>query len=626
MQKGSINVQTENIFPIIKKFLYSDQDIFLRELVSNAVDATQKLILLSKKGEFKGDTGSTQIEVALDAKAKTLTISDKGIGMTAEEIEKYINQIAFSSAEEFVEKFKGMDDKAQIIGHFGLGFYSAFMVADNVEIITKSYKKSPASKWKCDGSPNYTIEKAKKKERGTDIILHINEDSIEFLEEAKIRTLLNKYCKFLPIPIKFGEESYEVATGEKDAEGKDLMESKTKDAIINFTSPAWIKSPKELSDEEYKNFYRQLYPMSEDPMFWIHLNVDFPFKLTGILYFPKLKKTYEVQKNKIGLYSNQVFVTDSVENIVPEFLTMLHGVIDSPDIPLNVSRSYLQSDTNVKKITGHISKKVSDKLVELFKKDRKSFEDKWESLGVFVKYGMLSDEKFFDRTKGACLLENTKGSFKTIEEYGEQIKALQTDKDGKIVHLYTNDVEAQDAYVSAAESKSFDVLKMDALIDNHFIQQLESKNSDSVFKRVDADTLDKLIEKDEKMESVLNEKEQEKLKKAFEETISDTNVSVELKPLSPEDMPVIITQSEWLRRMKEMQQLGGGGMPFMGDMPGGLNLVVNTNHPLAGKILKKGKNQKEEIQQLYDLALLGQGMLKGRKLTDFIQRSVKELV
>ena len=626
MQKGSINVQTENIFPIIKKFLYSDQDIFLRELVSNAVDATQKLILLSKKGEFKGDTGSTQIEVALDAKAKTLTISDKGIGMTAEEIEKYINQIAFSSAEEFVEKFKGMDDKAQIIGHFGLGFYSAFMVADNVEIITKSYKKSPASKWKCDGSPNYTIEKAKKKERGTDIILHINEDSIEFLEEAKIRTLLNKYCKFLPIPIKFGEESYEVATGEKDAEGKDLMESKTKDAIINFTSPAWIKSPKELSDEEYKNFYRQLYPMSEDPMFWIHLNVDFPFKLTGILYFPKLKKTYEVQKNKIGLYSNQVFVTDSVENIVPEFLTMLHGVIDSPDIPLNVSRSYLQSDTNVKKITGHISKKVSDKLVELFKKDRKSFEDKWESLGVFVKYGMLSDEKFFDRTKGACLLENTKGSFKTIEEYGEQIKALQTDKDGKIVHLYTNDVEAQDAYVSAAESKSFDVLKMDALIDNHFIQQLESKNSDSVFKRVDADTLDKLIEKDEKMESVLNEKEQEKLKKAFEETISDTNVSVELKPLSPEDMPVIITQSEWLRRMKEMQQLGGGGMPFMGDMPGGLNLVVNTNHPLAGKILKKGKNQKEEIQQLYDLALLSQGMLKGRKLTDFIQRSVKELV
>ncbi|MFT4968948.1 MAG: molecular chaperone HtpG [Chitinophagales bacterium] len=626
MQKGSINVQTENIFPIIKKFLYSDQDIFLRELVSNAVDATQKLILLSKKGEFKGDTGSTQIEVALDAKAKTLTISDKGIGMTAEEIEKYINQIAFSSAEEFVEKFKGMDDKAQIIGHFGLGFYSAFMVADNVEIITKSYKKSPASKWKCDGSPNYTIEKAKKKERGTDIILHINEDSMEFLEEAKIRTLLNKYCKFLPIPIKFGEESYEVATGEKDAEGKDLMESKTKDAIINYTSPAWIKSPKELSDEEYLNFYRQLYPMSEDPMFWIHLNVDFPFKLTGILYFPKLKKTYEVQKNKIGLYSNQVFVTDSVENIVPEFLTMLHGVIDSPDIPLNVSRSYLQSDTNVKKITGHISKKVSDKLVELFKKDRKSFEDKWESLGVFVKYGMLSDEKFFDRTKEACLLENTKGSFKTIEEYGEQIKALQTDKDGKIVHLYTNDVEAQDAYVSAAESKSFDVLKMDALIDNHFIQQLESKNSDSVFKRVDADTLDKLIEKDEKMESVLNEKEQEKLKKAFEETISDTNVSVELKPLSPEDMPVIITQSEWLRRMKEMQQLGGGGMPFMGDMPGGLNLVVNTNHPLAGKILKKGKNQKEEIQQLYDLALLGQGMLKGRKLTDFIQRSVKELV
>mgnify|MGYP006082707755 FL=1 len=624
MQKGSINVQTENIFPIIKKFLYSDHDIFLRELVSNAVDATQKLLLLSKKGELTGDLGGTQIEVRLDSKAKTLTISDKGIGMTAEEIDNYINQIAFSSAEEFIEKFKGMDDKAQIIGHFGLGFYSAFMVADYVEIITKSYKDAPASKWSCDGSPNYELEESDKKDRGTDIILHINEESIEFLEEAKIRSLLNKYCKFLPIPIKFGEESAEVATGEKDKDGKEIMETQTKDAIINNTSPAWIKSPSNLSDEDYLNFYRELYPMSEDPMFWIHLNVDFPFKLTGILYFPKLKKTYEVQKNKIGLYSNQVFVTDNVENIVPEFLTMLHGVIDSPDIPLNVSRSYLQSDSNVKKITGHVSKKVSDKLVDLFKKDRQSFEEKWESLGVFVKYGMLSDEKFFDRTKGACLLENTTNELKTIEEYTEKIKALQTDKDGKLVHVYTNDVEGQDAYISSALAKSYDVLKMDALIDNHFMQHLEMKNPDSVFKRVDSDTMDKLIEKDEKLESVLNEKEEEKLKKVFEETISDTNVSVELKALSPDDMPVLITQSEWLRRMKEMQQLGGG-MPFMGDMPGGLNLVVNTNHKIAGKILKGGKKKKEEIQQLYDLALLGQGMLKGKKLTDFIQRSVKEL-
>ena len=624
MQQGSIHVQTENIFPIIKKFLYSDQDIFLRELVSNAVDATQKLVLLSKKGDIKGDLGSTQIEVKLDSKAKTLTISDKGIGMTEEEIDKYINQIAFSSAEEFIEKFKGIDDKAQIIGHFGLGFYSAFMVADQVEIITKSYKDAPASKWSCDGSPNYTIEAAEKTERGTDIVLHINEESEEFLEEAKIKSLLNKYCKFLPIEIKFGEETYEVASGEKDDDGKDVMETKTKDHIINNTSPAWVKAPSDLNDEDYLNFYRELYPMSEDPMFWIHLNVDFPFKLTGILYFPKLKKTYEVQKNKIGLYSNQVFVTDNVENIVPEFLTMLHGVIDSPDIPLNVSRSYLQSDSNVKKITGHISKKVSDKLVELFKKDRESYEQKWESLGVFVKYGMLSDEKFFDRTKDACLLENIEGQFKTITEYAEQIKPLQTDKNDKIVHLYSNDVEGQDAYIQGAVAKSYDVLKMDALIDNHFMQQLEMKNSDSVFKRVDADTLDKLIEKEDSMESVLSEKEQEKLKKAFEEAIEDNKVTVELKALSPEDMPVMITQSEWLRRMKEMQQLGGG-MPFMGDMPGGLNLVVNTNHPVAGKLLKAKKNQGEYIAQLYDLALLGQGMLKGKKLTNFIQRSVKDL-
>jgi molecular chaperone HtpG len=625
MQKGSINVQTENIFPIIKKFLYSDQDIFLRELVSNAVDATQKLILLSKKGDVQGDLGSTQIEVKLDKEAKTLTISDRGIGMTSEEIEKYINQIAFSSAEEFIEKFKGIDDKAQIIGHFGLGFYSAFMVADLVEIITKSYQDAPASKWTCDGSPNYTIEEAGKAERGTDIVLHINEESLEFLEEGKIRALLNKYCKFLPIPIKFGEESYQEATGEKDKDGKDVMLENKKDYIINNPNPAWNKSPSDLSDEDYLNFYRELYPMSDDPMFWIHLNVDFPFKLTGILYFPKLKKTYEVQKNKISLYSNQVFVTDNVDNIVPEFLTMLHGIIDSPDIPLNVSRSYLQSDSNVKKITGHISKKVSDKLVELFKKDRKSFEEKWDSLGVFVKYGMLSDEKFFDRTKEACLLENVDNAFKTISEYKDQVKTLQTDKHGKIVHLYTSDPEAQDTYVGAAKARNYDVLKMDALIDNHFIQQLEMKDSDCVFKRVDADTINNLVEKDEEAASVLSKEEEEKLKKAYEQCINDTSVSVELKALSPEDMPVQITQSEWLRRMKEMQQFGGG-MPMMGEMPGSLNLVVNTNHSLAQKILKSKKSQKEQIGQLYNLALLSQGMLKGKKLTEFIKKSMTEMV
>lgn len=623
MQKGNINVQTENIFPIIKKFLYSDQDIFLRELVSNAVDATQKLKMLAKKGEIPGDLGATNIEIKVDKEANTLTISDKGIGMTAEEIEKYINQIAFSSAEEFVEKFKGIEDKAQIIGHFGLGFYSAFMVAARVDIVTKSYKDAPASKWSCDGSPEYTIEPAEKTERGTDIILHIADDAKEFLDEWKVRELLTKYCKFLPIEIKFGEEEYEVETEEKDAEGKPVMEKRMRDKIINNPSPAWTRPPADLKDEDYLNFYRELYPMAEDPLFWIHLNVDFPFTLTGILYFPKLKKTFEVQKNKIGLYSNQVFVTDNVENIVPEFLTMLHGVIDSPDIPLNVSRSYLQSDSNVKKITGHISKKVSDKLVELFKTDRTAFEQKWESLGVFVKYGMLSDDKFYDRTKDACLFENLEGKFYTKAEYKEQTKALQTNKDNKIVWLYSNDTDSQDAYISSAKARSYDVLKFDTLIDNHFMQHIEMKDSDISFKRVDADTVDNLIEKDEKNESVLSKEEEEKLQKVFTETINDKNVTVELKPLSPDDLPVLITQSEWMRRMKEMQQMGGG-MAFMGDFPAQINLVVNTNHPLAQKVLQN-ENNTEQVQQLYDIALLSQNMLKGKKLTEFINRSVKAL-
>lgn len=612
-QKGNINVTAENIFPIIKKFLYSDQDIFLRELISNATDATQKLKMLAKQGEVKGELGDLNIAVKLDKEAKTITISDKGIGMTAEEIKKYITEIAFSSAEEFVTKFEGLEDKAQIIGHFGLGFYSAYMVASTVDIITKSYKDEPATKWTCDGSPSYTIETVEKAERGTDIVLHVADDALDFLEESKILGLLNKYCKFLPIPIQCGEESY------TEGEGDDAVE-KTKPRIINNTNPAWKKSPAELKDEDYLSFYRELYPMAEDPMFWIHLNVDYPFNLTGILYFPKLSKSIEVQKNKIGLYSNQVFVTDNVEEIVPEFLTLLHGVIDSPDIPLNVSRSYLQSDKNVKKITAHISKKVADKLNDLFKTDRKAFEEKWESIGVFVKYGMISDDKFFDRTKKSCLLENTEKDFFTIEEYKEKIKTTQTDKNNKTILLYSNDVEIQDAYIQSAKGRSYDVLKMDVMIDNHFMQHLETKDSDIQFKRVDADTIDNLIETDEKIESVLSEKEQESLKNAYMETITDPNIVVELKALSPNDMPVMITQSEWMRRMKEMSQMGGG-MAFMGNMPEQINMVVNTNHALAGKILKSKAKKQEKIQQLIDIALLSQGLLKGKKMTEFINRS-----
>lgn len=612
-QKGNINVTAENIFPIIKKFLYSDQDIFLRELISNATDATQKLKMLAKQGEVKGELGDLNIAVKLDKEAKTITISDKGIGMTAEEIKKYITEIAFSSAEEFVTKFEGLEDKAQIIGHFGLGFYSAYMVASTVDIITKSYKDEPATKWTCDGSPSYTIETVEKTERGTDIVLHVADDALDFLEESKILGLLNKYCKFLPIPIQCGEESY------TEGEGDDAVE-KTKPRIINNTNPAWKKSPTELKDKDYLSFYRELYPMAEDPMFWIHLNVDYPFNLTGILYFPKLSKSIEVQKNKIGLYSNQVFVTDNVEEIVPEFLTLLHGVIDSPDIPLNVSRSYLQSDKNVKKITAHISKKVADKLNDLFKTDRKAFEEKWESIGVFVKYGMISDDKFFDRTKKSCLLENTEKEFFTIEEYKEKIKTTQTDKNNKTILLYSNDVEIQDAYIQSAKGRSYDVLKMDVMIDNHFMQHLETKDSDIQFKRVDADTIDNLIETDEKIESVLSEKEQESLKNAYMETITDPNIVVELKALSPNDMPVMITQSEWMRRMKEMSQMGGG-MAFMGNMPEQINMVINTNHALAGKILKSKAKKQEKIQQLIDIALLSQGLLKGKKMTDFINRS-----
>ena len=618
-QKGKINVNTENIFPIIKKFLYSDHEIFLRELVSNAVDATQKVKKMAASGELKGELGNINVEIKVNKEDKTVTISDKGIGMTAEEVDKYINQVAFSSAEEFIEKFKNVEGGINIIGHFGLGFYSAFMVAEKVEIISKSYKDEPAVYWTCDGSPEFEMTTAEKTERGTDIILHISEESKEFADDMKIRDLLNKYCKFLPIPIKFGEE-------EITEKGADDVETKvTKDKIINNPTPAWTLAPADLKDEDYLNFYRELYPFSEDPLFWIHLNVDFPFKLTGILYFPKLKKTYEVQKNKIQLYSNQVFVTDNVEEIVPEYLMMMHGVLDSPDIPLNVSRSYLQSDSNVKKITSHISKKVADKLGELFKNDRKSYESKWESIGLFVKYGMISDEKFYDRAKDFCLYENIGETHFTLEEYKSKIEAHQKDKNGKIVILYSTDKEAQDAYIQGATRKEYDVLLFDEMIDQHFIQQMESKNSDYKFSRVDADTLDKMIEKDETLVSVLSTEEEETLKKLYEANVPKEGVHVELKALSPDDMPVMITKNEFMRRMADMSKLGGGGMySFMGNMPESYNLVVNTNHPLASKLLKTDE-QPTLIKHLYDLALLQQGMLKGSQLTAFINRSVETI-
>lgn len=620
VETGKINVQTENIFPIIKKFLYSDHEIFLRELVSNAVDATQKLSKLSALGQVKGELGDITIEVINDPEAKTLTIRDKGIGMTADEIKQYINQIAFSSAQEFLDKFKEADknDATNIIGHFGLGFYSAFMVADQVEIVTKSYKDEPASRWTCDGSPEYTLEEADKAERGTDIILHINEENKEYLDKARIDFLLNKYCKFLPVSIKFGQTEIK----EKEGEGEDAKEvSRFEDNIINNTAPAWTKTPSDLTDEDYKAFYSELYPYAEPPLFWIHLNVDFPFHLTGILYFPKLSNSYEVQKNKIQLYSNQVFVTDSVENIVPEFLMHLHGVIDSPDIPLNVSRSYLQSDPNVKKINAHITKKVADKLNQLFKDNRKEFESKWEDMHVFVKYGMLTDEKFYEKSENFCLYMNTAGKYFTIDEYKEHIKANQTDKDDNIVILYATDLKGQDAFITPAIERGYDVLLFDAIIDNHFINHLETKLEKVQFKRVDSDTLQNLIEKDDEQESVLSEEEQNTVRDLFVNTLNDSHYTVMTKALSPQDQPVFITRPEWMRRMKDMSALGGG--MGLGNLPDQFNLVVNTNHELVSKILKSRKVEKKEalVQQLCDLAMLSQNMLSGNELTKFIRRS-----
>ncbi|HOU46176.1 MAG TPA: molecular chaperone HtpG [Chitinophagales bacterium] len=621
METGKINVQTENIFPIIKKFLYSDHEIFLRELVSNAVDATKKLKGLAQLGEAKGELGDLTIEVSVSKENNTLTIKDKGLGMSADEVKKYINQIAFSSAGEFVEKLKNTDSNA-IIGHFGLGFYSAFMVAEKVEILTKSYKDEPAVKWVCDGSTEFTLEEIEKEQRGTEIILHIAEDSKEFLEEQRIKSLLNKYCKFLPVPIQFG---FKWQSEEDKKEEKPLEPE-----IINNTQPAWTKTPSSLTDEDYKGFYRELYPMNfDEPLFWIHLNVDYPFNLTGILYFPKLKKNFEVQKDKIQLYSNQVFVTDNVGEIVPEYLTLLHGVIDSPDIPLNVSRSYLQSDGNVKKINQHISKKVSDKLQEIFNNDRKQFEDKWSDIGLFVKYGMISDEKFYERSNAFALFPTTENTFYTFAELKEKISPNQTDKDGNLIVLYTSDEEEQHGYIEQAKERGYMVVKLDTMIDNHFIQQVETKNDLSAdrqgktqFKRVDADIISNLIPKEESAVSVLSNEQEEQLKVLFETTIEKNKADIELKALSPTDAPIVITRNEFMRRMAEMQKMGGGS-PFMfGNMEEKLNLVINTNHPINTKILEEDNiQQAKHIKQLYDLALLSQNMLKGEALTNFVKRS-----
>ncbi|MEQ8909346.1 MAG: molecular chaperone HtpG [Vicingaceae bacterium] len=628
MAKGQINVQTENIFPIIKQFLYSDQEIFLRELVSNAVDATQKLRTMGNLGELNSEVGDTTIEVKIDKKKKTLSIIDKGIGMTEEEVDKYINQIAFSSAEEFVEKYK---DKASIIGHFGLGFYSSFMVADKVEIFTNSYKKdSKAVKWECDGSPNYTLEEdSSQKERGTAIVLHISDDSKEFLEESRIQQLLDKYCKFMPVPIKFGtkEETVEEKTGKKDKDGKEETKEKkiTKDNIINNSEPAWTKTPADLSDEDYKEFYRELYPMNfQESLFHIHLNVDYPFNLTGILYFPKLKNNLEVQKDKIQLYSNQVFVTDSVEGIVPDFLTLLHGVIDSPDIPLNVSRSYLQSDSNVKKISNYISKKVADKLHDLFKNDRKAFEEKWDDIKIFIEYGILSDEKFAEKAKKFALYKNVDGEYFTMKEYKEKVKDAQTDKDKKLVLLYTSNQEEQFSYIASAQDKGYDVLVMDTPLSAHLVGKLEQEEEVSL-SRVDGDTIDQLIKKDEEIPSKLSEDDEKKLKPVIEEVLPEQTFSVNFVSLSEKDAPMTITQAEFMRRMKDMSAVGGGGgMMGMSNMPDSYDLKVNANHPLISKILseKDESKQKDMAKQAADLALLSQNLLKGKDLSNFIKRSV----
>jgi molecular chaperone HtpG len=597
---GKISVHTENIFPIIKKFLYSDHEIFLRELVSNAVDACQKLKTVSSIGEANMGDAPLKVSVHIDKENKTLTIRDNGIGMSAEEIEQYINQLAFSGAEAFVEKYKDKAD-ANIIGHFGLGFYSGFMVASQVEIQTKSYKDAPAAHWTCDGSTSFTLAEGSRTERGTDIILHINEESAEFLETYRIQQLLSKYCKFLPITIEFEEKT------------------------INNTHPIWTKKPSELTDEDYTSFYSELYPMAPAPLFWIHLNVDYPFNLTGVLYFPKITNSIDAEKHKVQLYCNQVFVTDNVKDILPEFLMLLHGVIDSPDIPLNVSRSSLQSDTNVKKITQHISKKVSDKLKELFKNDRADFEKKWSSMDVFVKYGMLSDEKFAERAQEFCLLENTQGIFTELKEYVEKVKVAQTDKDDNAVILYTNNVETQHSYLQAATNKGYDVLKLEGILDNHFVNYIEQHFEKVKVKRIDADSIEQLIDKGTTRESVLNEEDTKKITALFE-SIEQPKIKLTVKTqaLAPEDSFVAITEDEFMRRMKDMSAMQG--MSMFGDMPSSYNLIINSNHPKATSLLSMNEGkQKASTQQLIDLALLSKQLLQGEQLTQFINRSIENL-
>ena len=627
MKTGQINVQTENIFPIIKKFLYSDHEIFLRELVSNAVDASQKMKVLSANGEFKGILGDLRVDVMLDVAEKTLTIRDNGIGMTSDEIDKYINQIAFSGAEEFVQKYSGKEGAEQIIGHFGLGFYSAFMVAEKVQIRTLSRTEgSQAVQWESNGSTEYTISDIEKESRGTDIILYINEESAEFLEKARIESVLNKYCKFLPIPVFFGmkTEYIDSPEGEKDDKGAIKRVAIEVPNQLNNTQPAWTKAPVDLTEEAYDSFYRELYPMTfEKPLFNIHLNVDYPFNLTGILYFPKIKENVEVQRNKINLYSNQVFITDSVAEIVPEFLTLLHGVIDSPDIPLNVSRSYLQSDSNVKKISSHITKKVADKLAEMFKKDRKDFEQKWDDLQVFVQYGMLSEDKFAEKANGFTLLKNTDGAYFTIEEYKEKIKALQTDKDGKTIVLYTNNPEEQYSYVKNAKERGYDILNLDGPLISHWLPKLEQSNENLSFVRVDADTLDKIIRKTDEIPSKLSKEEEEKLKGLFENSINKEKYNIQFESMSEENAPIVITQPEFIRRMMEQQKLGGGG-GFYGAFPEMFTMTINSNHPaVSGLAAKPEKKQQATIKQLTDLALLSQGLLKGEALSSFIERNLK---
>jgi len=683
MQKGKIGVTTENIFPIIKKFLYSDHEIFLRELVSNAVDATQKLKTLANLGDVKGELGDLTIRVKLDKKKRTLTVSDQGIGMTAAEVDQYINQIAFSSAEDFLSKYKNQANN--LIGHFGLGFYSSFMVSDKVQILSKSYQDgSSAVKWVCDGTPDYSLEETGERGRGTDIILHIDKESEEFLDESRIEGILKKYCRFLPIPIAFGKK-----TEWKDGKSVETEEDK----IINNTAPLWTKKPLDVKEDDYKAFYHELYPMAEDPLFYIHLNVDYPFNLTGILYFPKIKSNFEIQKNKIQLYANQVFVTDSVEGIVPEFLTLLHGVLDSPDIPLNVSRSYLQSDSNVKKISGHITKKVADRLQDIFKNDREQFEKKWDDLRLFIEYGMISEEKFYDQAVKFALLKNTENKYFTFDEYEKLIEDNQKDKNKTLVYLYTTDKEGQFSFIETARNKGYDVLIMDGYLDLHFINQLETKFKNSHFVRVDADVIDKLIQKDDVRESKLTTEQQSELNPVFKSQLPEDkgNYTVIFENLTETDQPVLITQMEFMRRMKDMSQLGGGPMSFYGDLPNQYNVVINSNHPLVSRIheekekkcrkdlnkyseklkpieeskaeldkankdkkdedipqadkdrikeledkIKEFKDKQEEVlthfgkdnkivRQLIDIALLSNNMLKGEDLNRFVKRSIELL-